>query len=112
MSHSFLKHPELDGILDMASDRIEMNLARVSAPVVWVKMTTIAFRWEEVAAVYEQQGYEVYPLLIFRRLGLIEAQMVWVKRGNCRRSTAYVAFQPFSKRLVAIQTARLAGNVL
>lgn len=66
VSHSFLKHPELDGILDMASDRIEMNLARVSAPVVWVKMTTIAFRWEEVAAVYEQQGYEVYPLLIVR----------------------------------------------
>ena len=66
VSHAFLKHPELDGILDMASDRIETNLARVSAPVVWVKMTTIAFRWEEVAAVYEQQGYEVYPLLIVR----------------------------------------------
>jgi hypothetical protein len=50
----------------MASDRIEMNLARVSAPVVWVKMTTSSFRWEEVAAVYEQQGYDVSPLLIVR----------------------------------------------
>jgi hypothetical protein len=66
VSHAFLKHSQVDGILDMASDKIEMNFARVTLPIVWVKMTSIAFRWEEVAEIYRLQGYEVYPLLIVR----------------------------------------------
>lgn len=66
VSGAFLQHSELDGILDMASDRIEMNLNRVSTPITWVKMTTISFRWKEVASIYEMAGYKVYPLLVVR----------------------------------------------
>lgn len=66
VSHAFLQHPEVDGILDMASDRIEMNFARVCSPVVWVKMTTISFRWHEVAAIYATKGYDVFPFMIVR----------------------------------------------
>lgn len=66
VSAAFLKHPELDGILDMASDRIEVNLSAVTTPVTWVKMTTIAFRWQEVASVYEMHGYQPYPLMVVR----------------------------------------------
>ena len=62
VSAAFLKHPELDGILDMASDRIEVNLSAVTTPVTWVKMTTIAFRWQEVASVYDMHGYKPYPM--------------------------------------------------
>ena len=66
VSAAFLKHPELDGILDMASDRIEVNLSAVTTPVTFVKMTTIAFRWQEVASVYEMHGYKPYPLMVVR----------------------------------------------
>ncbi|MEG3767491.1 hypothetical protein [Alteromonas sp. 14N.309.X.WAT.G.H12] len=66
VSAAFLKHPDLDGILDMASDRIEVNLSQVTTPVTWVKMTTIAYRWQEVASVYAMYGYKAYPLMIVR----------------------------------------------
>lgn len=66
VSAAFLKHPDLDGILDMASDRIEVNLSQVTTPVAWVKMTTIAYRWQEVASVYAMYGYKAYPLMIVR----------------------------------------------
>ncbi|NCP65365.1 MAG: sulfotransferase [Paraglaciecola sp.] len=66
VSYAFLNHPQLDGILDMASDRIEVNFDKVKTPITWVKMTTIAFRWEEVAEVYKTLGYDVVPLLIVR----------------------------------------------
>ena len=66
VSSCFLKHPDLDGVLDMASDRIEVNLSRVSTSLTWVKMTTVAFSWQEVAEVYAIEGFEVYPLLIVR----------------------------------------------
>ncbi len=66
ISHAFLNHPELNGILDMASDKIELNFSRVKTDKVWVKMTTIAFTWSEVAAVYQLLGFNVHPLMIVR----------------------------------------------
>ncbi len=66
VSGAFLKHPDLDGILDMASDRIDTNLRLVNSPVTWVKMTTISFTWREVAEIYQMQGYDIHPLMIVR----------------------------------------------
>lgn len=38
----------------------------VDTPLAWAKMTIASFRWEEVAAYYEWQGFDVKPLMIVR----------------------------------------------
>lgn len=66
VSWCFLQHPMLDGELDMASDRIQIDLSRVATPMTWIKMTHYSFRWREVAEVYRLLGYKISPLLIVR----------------------------------------------
>jgi len=66
VSWCFLQNPLLDGMLDMASDRIQVDFQRVQTPWVWVKMTNYSFRWSEVAEIYSLYGFNVKPLLIVR----------------------------------------------
>mgnify|MGYP001237096728 CR=1 FL=1 len=66
ISHCFLKHEGLNGVLDMGTDLIQVNFSRVSTPEIWVKMTVSSFRCQEAIEVYENFGHSVKPLLIVR----------------------------------------------
>jgi hypothetical protein len=66
ISWCFLQRSDTNGFLDMATDRIETVFDLVEEPYIWVKMTTSAFRWFEVAKFYESLGYSVQPCMVVR----------------------------------------------
>lgn len=66
VSWCFLQRRDTDGVLDMPNDIIQTSFDRVTAPILWVKMTVGAFRWLEVAETYRDLGWHVEPLLVVR----------------------------------------------
>lgn len=66
VSWCFLQRRDVDGVLDMPNDIIQTSFDKVTAPILWVKMTVGAFRWLEVAETYHDLGWQVEPLLVVR----------------------------------------------
>ena len=66
VSWCFLQRSEMDGALDVAGNR-PIAVPRVSTPYIWYKMCIRSFRWMEMAAIFEQWGYQdIRPLLVVR----------------------------------------------
>ncbi len=66
ISWCFLQRHDMDGVLDAEYDllpRLEPSLGR---PLVWCKTTIGSFRFCELIAHYEDEGWEVSPLLVLR----------------------------------------------
>jgi hypothetical protein len=81
VSWCFLQRPDTTGILDMRHDCIQLPPARPSAPCVWMKMTIGAFRWLDVAEVYQDLGWRLQPLLVVRDVRATYASLVTKSYG-------------------------------
>ncbi len=65
VSWCFLQRADLDGVFDARND-ILPKIPPVAAPRVWCKITISSFRFSEMKAYYEDEGWEVHPLLVAR----------------------------------------------
>lgn len=55
----------MDGVFDARND-ILPDIPDVSTPRAWCKITISSFRFSEMKAHYEDEGFEVHPLLVVR----------------------------------------------
>jgi len=81
VSCCFLQRQDLDGVYDMENSMIHQDFSRVSTDSVWVKMTIGSFRLAELAALYQAQGWEVYPFLIQRDLQTVIRSLIGKEYG-------------------------------
>ena len=65
VSWCFLQRADMDGVFDARND-ILPDIPDVSTPLAWCKITISSFRFSEMKAYYEDQGYTVHPLLVVR----------------------------------------------
>lgn len=65
VSWCFLQRADMDGVFDARND-ILPEVPDVATPRVWCKMTVSSFRFSEMKAHYEDEGWEVRPLLVVR----------------------------------------------
>jgi hypothetical protein len=65
VSWCFLQRADMDGVFDARND-ILPDIPAVSAPRVWCKITISSFRFSEMKAHYEDEGWTVHPLLVVR----------------------------------------------
>lgn len=56
----------MDGVVDARFDALPQIPAGLSRPLAWVKFTIACFRFGEVAAHFEDEGWRVRPLLVVR----------------------------------------------
>jgi hypothetical protein len=66
ISWCFLQRPDMDGVLDARFDHLPVVPPKLSAPLPWVKFTIACFRFSEVASYFEDEGWNVRPLLVVR----------------------------------------------
>jgi len=71
----------MDGVFDMDNSMIETDLSRVKSENIWVKMTIGSFRTKDVAAIYEDLGFRVKPLLIIRDVRYSFASLIGKEYG-------------------------------
>jgi hypothetical protein len=55
----------MDGVFDARND-ILPEIPAVSTPLAWCKITISSFRFSEMKAYYEDEGFTVHPLLVVR----------------------------------------------
>ena len=65
VSWCFLQRADMDGVFDARND-ILPDIPDVATPAVWCKITISSFRFSEMKAHYEDEGWEVRPLLVVR----------------------------------------------
>lgn len=65
VSWCFLQRADMDGVFDARND-ILPDIPAVATPSVWCKITVSSFRFSEMKAHYEDEGWEVRPLLVLR----------------------------------------------
>lgn len=65
VSWCFLQRADMDGVLDARND-ILPDIAGVSAPLAWCKITISSFRLSEMIGHYEDEGWQVRPSLVVR----------------------------------------------
>jgi len=65
VSWCFLQRADMDGVFDARND-ILPDVPDVSTPRAWCKITISSFRFGEMMAHYEDEGFEVHPLLVIR----------------------------------------------
>lgn len=56
----------MDGVVDARFDMLPRVPSQLSAPLTWVKFTIACFRFTEVSAHFEDEGWSVRPLLVVR----------------------------------------------
>lgn len=66
VSWAFLQRGDMDGVVDARFDMLPQVPANLSRPLAWVKFTIACFRFSEVAACFEDDGWSVRPLLVVR----------------------------------------------
>ena len=65
VSWCFLQRADMDGVFDARND-ILPEVPPVATPLAWCKITISSFRFSEMKAYYEDEGYAVHPLLVVR----------------------------------------------
>jgi hypothetical protein len=65
VSWCFLQRSDMDGVFDARND-ILPDVPDVSTARAWCKITISSFRFSEMKAYYEDEGWEVHPLLVIR----------------------------------------------
>src|SRR5256885_11418406 len=63
VSWCFLQRADMDGVFDARND-ILPEIPDVPTPRAWCKITISSFRFSEMKAYYEDEGFEVHPLLV------------------------------------------------
>jgi len=66
VSWCFLQRSDMDGVLDARFDMIPQVPRNLKRPLAWVKFTVACFRFSEVAAYLEDEGWGIRPLLVVR----------------------------------------------
>jgi hypothetical protein len=65
VSWCFLQRADMDGVFDARNDVLPA-IPAVKTPLAWCKITISSFRYSEMAAYYEDEGWAVHPLLVVR----------------------------------------------
>ena len=65
VSWCFLQRADMDGVFDARND-ILPEIPDVATPLAWCKITVSSFRFSEMKAHYEDEGFAVHPLLVVR----------------------------------------------
>ena len=65
VSWCFLQRADMDGVFDARND-ILPDIPDVPTPNAWCKITVSSFRFSEMKAHYEDEGWTVHPLLVVR----------------------------------------------
>lgn len=65
VSWCFLQRRDMDGVFDARND-ILPDIPDVATAAAWCKITISSFRFSEMKAYYEDEGWEVRPLLVVR----------------------------------------------
>ena len=65
VSWCFLQRADMDGVFDARNDVLP-EIPDVATPRAWCKITVSSFRFSEMKAYYEDEGWEVRPLLVVR----------------------------------------------
>lgn len=65
VSWCFLQRGDMDGVFDARND-ILPQIPTVPTPRVWCKITVSSFRYSEMQSHYEDEGWQVTPLLVVR----------------------------------------------
>jgi hypothetical protein len=66
ISWCFLQRHDMDGVLDGEYDLLPRIAPNLGKPLTWCKTTISSFRLCELTRHYQDEGWEVYPLLIVR----------------------------------------------
>jgi tetratricopeptide (TPR) repeat protein len=66
ISWCFLQRDDTDGVLDARPDQLPQVPQELRAPLAWLKFTIASFRFSEVQAHLETEGWDVRPLLVVR----------------------------------------------
>lgn len=82
ISWCFLQRPDMDGVLDARFDHLPSVPDNLSAPLPWVKFTIACFRFSEVRAHFEDDGWEVRPLLVVRDARSVFNSLIKKKYGR------------------------------
>src|SRR3954447_7545544 len=65
VSWCFLQRADMDGVFDARNDVLPA-IPAVKTPLAWCKITISSFRYSEMAAYYQDEGWQVHPLLVVR----------------------------------------------
>jgi hypothetical protein len=65
VSWCFLQRADMDGVFDARNDVLP-EIPDVATPLAWCKITVSSFRFSEMKAHYEDEGFTVRPLLVVR----------------------------------------------
>ncbi|WP_456407415.1 hypothetical protein [Thiolapillus sp.] len=76
LSWCFLQREDMNGVLDGDSDLIPLLPADVHTPFIWYKTTISCFTLAEQAAVLEDEGHVVRPLLLVRDVRAVWASLM------------------------------------
>jgi hypothetical protein len=82
ISWCFLQRPDMDGVLDARFDHIPTVPEKLSAPLPWVKFTIACFRFAEVKSHFEDEGWNVKPLLVARDVRSVFNSLIQKKYGR------------------------------
>ena len=106
VSWCFLQRPDMNGFLDADHDLLRDIPQDIGTPLAWFKMTISCFRLSEMAAHYEDAGWDVRPLLIVR-----DVRHVW--NSLCRkpygRNGTTAEDPPLRARMRRSAAARIDG---
>jgi len=75
ISWCFLQRQDMDGVLDANNDVLAEIPASLRAPLVWFKTTISGFRLSEWIEHYQDEGWQVRPLLVCRDVRAIFASL-------------------------------------
>ena len=82
ISWCFLQRPDMDGVLDARFDHLPCVPKNLSAPMPWVKFTIACFRFSEVMSHFEDEGWDVRPLLVVRDVRSVFNSLIKKKYGR------------------------------
>lgn len=82
ISWCFLQRHDMDGVLDSRFDHLPAVPQKLSAPLPWVKFTIACFRFSEVQAHFEDEGWIVRPLLVVRDVRSVFNSLIRKKYGR------------------------------
>ncbi len=82
VSWCFLQRHDMDGVLDARFDHLPAVPEKLSGPLPWVKFTIACFRFSEVMSHFEDEGWNVKPLLVVRDVRSVFNSLIQKKYGR------------------------------
>jgi hypothetical protein len=81
VSWCFLQRADTDGVFDARGDELP-DLPDVDTQLLWCKFTIQCFRYQEVMAYFQDQGWDVRPLLVVRDLRAVFNSLIKKSYGS------------------------------